>query len=68
MNNNFSRSQINYVIDEWIFSERDRFILKRRLLDGITYEKLAEEFALSVRQVKRIVDKNEKILYNHLEI
>lgn len=43
-----SRSEVSDLIDEWIFSERDRAILKRRLLDGICYEPLAEEFDLSV--------------------
>ena len=61
-----SRSQIAYLIDEWIFSERDRAILKRRLLDGIKYEQLAEEFDLSPRQVKNIVYKAEKILFSKL--
>lgn len=61
-----SRSQIANLIDEWIFSERDRAILKRRLLDGITYERLAEEFDLSVRQVKTIVYKSEDRLFSHI--
>lgn len=61
-----SRSQMRYLIDEWIFSERDRAILKRRLLDGICYEPLAEEFELSVRQVKKIVYKGEDKIYKHL--
>lgn len=61
-----SRSQMEYLIDEWIFSERDRKILKRRLLDGIIYEQLAEEFDLSVPQVKRIVYKTEDRLYRHI--
>lgn len=61
-----SRSQIEHLIDEWIFNERNRAILKRRLLDGITYEKLAEEFELSVRQVKNIVYRSEAQLYSHL--
>ena len=61
-----SRSEISYLIDEWIFSERDRAILKRRLLDGICYEPLAYEFDLSVRQVKNIVYKAEKELYKHV--
>ncbi len=60
------RSVIEGLIDEWIFSERDRKILKRRLLDGITYEKLAEEFDLSVRQVKNIVYKCEQKLYKNI--
>lgn len=58
-----SRTQISDIIDEWIFSERDRQILKRRLLDGVCFEPLADEFGLSVRQVKKIVYKcTDKIL------
>lgn len=49
------RSGWERLIDEWIFSERDRKILKRRLLDGITHERIAEEFDMSVRQIKYIV-------------
>jgi hypothetical protein len=63
-----SRSEIEHLINEWIFSERDRAILKRRLLDGICYEPLAEEFGLSVRQTKTIVYKCEKILYKHADL
>lgn len=60
-----SRSEIEALIDEWILNERNRRILKRRLLDGIIYEKLAEEFELSVRQVKDIVYKSKEKLYKH---
>ena len=61
-----SRSQISNIIDEWIFSERDRAILKRRLLDGILFEPLAEEFELSAQQVKNIVYKAQKKIYSHI--
>lgn len=61
-----SRTQIEGLIDEWIFSERDRKILKRRLLDNIIFDDLAEEFDLSVRQIKNIVYKAEDRLYNHI--
>lgn len=60
-----SRSQIEHLIDEWIFSERDRAIVKRRMLDGICYEPLAEEFDLSVRQIKKIVYKSQEIIFRH---
>lgn len=60
-----SRTEIERDIDEWILNERNRRILKRRLLDGIIYEKLAEEFELSVRQVKDIVYKSKEKLYKH---
>lgn len=61
-----SRSEVSHLIDEWIFSERDRAILKRRLLDGICYEPLAEEFNLSVPQTKTIVYKAQNKLFKHL--
>ena len=60
-----SRTEIQNAIDEAIVgrnAERNRAILKRRLIDGICYEPLAEEFDLSVSQVKRIVYKQEEKL------
>lgn len=59
------RSQWEHLINEWIFSERDRYVLKRYLLDGICFEPLSEEVGLSVRQTKNIVYKTENILYKH---
>lgn len=63
---NLSRSEWENLIDQWIFKERDRAILKRRLLDGICYEPLAEEFDLSVQQVKNVVYKATEKLIKHL--
>ena len=62
----YSRSTVSAAIDEWIFNERDRAILKRRLLDGIYYEPLAEEFGLSVDRIKQIVRNSEAKLFKHL--
>lgn len=56
---NVRNSEIAVCIDEYIRSERDRNILKRRMIDGITYECLAEEFDMSVRQIKNIVYKGQ---------
>ena len=65
INDHKSRTEIDRAINEWIFNERNRMILKRRLLDGITYEKLAEEFDMSVRQIKSIVYKySDQLLKN----
>lgn len=66
-----SRSEIESLIDEWIIgrnAQRDRQIIKRRLIDGICFEPLAEEFELSVRQVKNIVYKSERIIFSHIKI
>ena len=62
----YTNSEICHAIDEVIHSERDRAILKRRLIDGICYEPLAEEFDLSVRQVKQIVYKAQDKLFDYL--
>ncbi len=62
----YSRSELISAIDEWILNERDREILKRRLIDGICFEPLAEEFDLSVIQVKRIVYKSQERLFRHI--
>lgn len=58
----YSNSRVEYLIDEYIHKERDRKILKRRLIDGICFEPLAEEFDLSVSQIKRIVYKGENVV------
>lgn len=65
-----SRTEMEKLIDEWIIgrnAERNRKILKRRLLDGICYEPLAEEFDMSVKQVQRIVYKTKDQLFRHIE-
>ena len=62
----FSNSEIAALIDEWIRGERDRAILKRRLIDRVCFEPLAEEFDLSVAQVKRIVYKSGDRLFGKI--
>lgn len=51
-----SRSPISDLIDE------------RRYLDGICFEPLAEEFELSVRQVKNIVYRSENKLLKRFKV
>ena len=64
----YTNSQIKLLIDEYIHSERDRAILKRRLIDGICYEPLAEEFDISVRQCKNIIYKGQSNLFKHVKV
>ena len=61
-----SRMQVLDLIDAYIFNERNRHILKRRLLDEVCYEDLAEEFNLSVNQVKAICYKGVEVLQSHI--
>ena len=62
----YSNTEITWLINEYIHSERDRAILKRRLIDHITYERLAEEFEMSDRQIKRIVYKLQDKLFERI--
>lgn len=63
----YSNSEIRQAIEEWIHSERDRRIMVDRLINGYTYEKLAEIYDLSVRQIKNIVYKEEDKLFKKLK-
>lgn len=62
-----SNTQISDLINEWVRGERNRKILKRRLIDEICYEPLAEEFDLSVAQVKNIIYKEQDKLFQIIE-
>ena len=64
----YTNSQIREIIREYIHSERDRHILCRRLIDGITYDGLADETMMSVRQIKRIVARGEDAIFRHIKI
>lgn len=62
----YRNSQIEQIINEYIHSERDRSILKARLIDGLTNEQNAEKHDLSVRQICNIIYKNEQIVFKHV--
>lgn len=55
---NLSNSEVYHLIDQWIRNERDRAILKDRLINGMTFERLAEKHDMSVRQIQNIVYKS----------
>ena len=64
-----SNDEIRAVIDNYVRgrnAERNRKLLKRRLIDGVTLERLAEEFDMSVTQVKDIIKKNLPLVKDRL--
>ena len=63
---NLSRSELQYLIDQWIFNELHRLILADMLFNGTTYERLAEKYDLSTQQVKNIVYKAMDRMEKHL--
>lgn len=64
--NEYSRDFWEDKIMQWIHNERDRDLLRRRLLDGVCFEALAEEFDMSTVQTKNRVYKAQKQLFNHV--
>lgn len=62
----YTNSQIRELIAEHIHSSRDREILSDRLIDGLTFDKLAEKHDMSDRQIRRIVYKLQEQLFKHL--
>ena len=65
--NDLDNYEIAEFIDRFVRGERNRAILKRRFIDEITIEKLAEEFDLSVSQTKRILQISKEQLFSKLE-
>jgi hypothetical protein len=64
--NRKSRKEWEELIDNWVHNEVDRRMLKRRLLDGICFEPLAEEFELSVNHCQTRIKKAKKQLFNNI--
>lgn len=62
----YTASQISFLIDEHIHRVKDRNILKLRLVDGMTFERIAEETDMSVRQIKNIVYRSLQILIRYI--
>ena len=63
---NYRNSDAARIIDEYIHSERDRAIIKRRLIDGISIERLAEEFDRSPRAMQRKLAKLQAVVFLHM--
>lgn len=58
--------EVERLIDLYIRHKRNRDIAKRRLLDGIRYCEIAEDFKLTEKQIKNIVYNVEEELFRHL--
>ena len=66
-NIDYDRYQWEEAIDRWIFNEEHRKMLKRNLLDGRTYEQIAEEFEMSSRQIARIIPRLQNQLFKKIK-
>jgi DNA-directed RNA polymerase specialized sigma24 family protein len=66
-NYNLSRSEWEFLIDEHVFNEEHRIMLKRNLLDGRTYEQIAEQFDCSRDKVARLIPKLQDKLFRKIK-
>ena len=57
-----TNSELAELIGEHIHSERDRQIMKLKLIDGLTYEKIAEIYEMSPRYIRSLVKKQTERL------
>lgn len=63
-----TNSEIAELISENIHSERDRYIMKMKLIDGYTYEKIAEIVDMSPRYIRSLVKKQTERLKIDLKL
>lgn len=65
------RTQLEHAIGEWVvlslYADRDREIMRRRLVDGAPVEKLTGEFDLTEQRIKAIIDKWYDVIFEHIE-
>lgn len=66
---NLSNTELAALIDNYVrglHAERNRKIIKDRLINGMLYEPLAEKYDLSVRMIQNIIYRAEEQLFKHI--
>lgn len=69
--NDLTNSQLTNIIDEYVRgfkADRNKSMLKSKLITGMTYEEVAEEYDMSVRQVKYIISNTLQMIVTHLRV
>jgi DNA-directed RNA polymerase specialized sigma24 family protein len=67
MDYDYSRSEWETLIYQWVFDEEARQMVVYSLLDGYTYEQIAELMYISVDKVKKTVRKSKDYLFKHIK-
>lgn len=61
-----TRSELARIIDEYIFSQRDRYILKRKMLDDATFDEIANEMDVTTQCVKKRYERAKRLIDEHI--
>ena len=64
---NKPREEWEFLIHQWVKNEMARQMLIRHLLDGITYERVAEELDVSRATVYNKIKKYSKKVFDHCD-
>ena len=62
----YSNSQIRELIMEYIHNQVDRKMAYDRLVNGLTFEKIAEIADLDVKTVRKRIHKCEEVIFRHV--
>lgn len=54
--------EIDELISQWIYSERDRSICRDRFINGFKIERIAAVYDMSESQIKRIIKKGKQAI------
>ena len=65
--NDFPASLIDYTIAEWVHSERNRRILRYKIIDDLSFERIAEIEDMSSKRIQTIVYSAEDVLVPRLK-
>jgi len=66
--NEIKRSDIEYIIEQYIRDEDDRYMFSRYYIDGIAYEDIGQEMepVLTRQAVSRRINKHLKVVMKHI--
>lgn len=62
-----SRSEITWLIEEYIFVALYREVAKARWLDGMTFDEISAKYDLSVRHTKNIIRTCREQVLTHVD-
>ena len=66
VSDDISNKELSELIDLWVRGETPMAVLKRRLIDERTFDKLCDEFGYSIQRIKTITYKAEEQLFKHI--
>ena len=60
MKREYTNSEVEKAIEEYVHNAKYRALIRDRLINGKLYKELADEYGYSIQHVKRIVYQFEK--------